>query len=664
MSEPFGRSRRFKDSGLPWLGQVPAHWDVRRNGRLFMQRNETGHGGLPILEVSLKTGVRVRDMDDQKRKQVMSDREKYKRAAKGDVAYNMMRMWQGAVGVAPVDGLVSPAYVVAKPMPGVEPRYFSYLFRTGAYMNEVDAYSRGIVKDRNRLYWHDFKQMYSCVPPHNEQKAIARYLDANVAKVRRFVQNRRRLIEVLEEQKRAIIDRAVIGGLKPAVRLRPSGIGWFGDTPAHWSVHRLRRLAAVRVSSVDKVVVESESTVRLCNYVDVYRNDVITGDIDFMHGSATDAEIKAFGLRAGDVLITKDSEEWEDIAVPAFVPRTIPGVVCGYHLAVIRPRPNCIDGEYLARAFTAESVAVQFRVAANGVTRYGLPQEAIKGAYFPVPPVDEQREIAASIMEQCRRIAAAISKAEREIDLIREHRSRLISDVVTGKLEVRGTGASVVATDVPIASATATASGRGANIHFRRTVFAAEIIHRLHNEATFGHVKFEKLMFLCERRCGVDTGSTYRRQVAGPYDNRAIRSIDSQIKKQQWYAAEKKDRRFEYVPLLKAGGHHVYFDRYFAAVDAEFSSVIEMCRTWTTQQCEIVATLYSAWEDLLANDQNVVEDQIVEQVLRHWHLSKQQIEANRWRRAIRWMKEKGFVPGAKASDTAVGPQVEAADAND
>ncbi|MEW7996662.1 MAG: NADAR domain-containing protein, partial [Candidatus Thiodiazotropha endolucinida] len=155
----FNSYPKYKDSGQPFLGKIPAHWDLFRNGRLFSQRNETGFGELPILEVSLKTGVRVRDMDNLKRKQVMSDREKYKRAAQGDIAYNMMRMWQGAVGVAPVDGLVSPAYVVVRPFPDVDCSYFSYLFRTASYMNEVDAYSRGIVKDRNRLYWQDFKRL-------------------------------------------------------------------------------------------------------------------------------------------------------------------------------------------------------------------------------------------------------------------------------------------------------------------------------------------------------------------------------------------------------------------------------------------------------------------------------------------------------------------------
>jgi type I restriction enzyme S subunit len=163
---------RLKPSGVEWLGDVPEYWEVVRNGRLFSQRNETGFGELPILEVSLRTGVRVRYFENSTRKQVMSDREKYKRALKGDLAYNMMRMWQGAVGIAPVDGLVSPAYVVIRPFDGVEPRYFSNLFRTATYMSEVDKYSRGIVKDRNRLYWEDFKQIASPRPPFEEQVNI------------------------------------------------------------------------------------------------------------------------------------------------------------------------------------------------------------------------------------------------------------------------------------------------------------------------------------------------------------------------------------------------------------------------------------------------------------------------------------------------------------
>ena len=213
---------RLKPSGVEWLGDVPEHWEMRRNGRLFAQRNETGFGDLPILEVSLRTGVRVRDFENSDRKQVMADREKYKRAVAGDIAYNMMRMWQGAVGVAPVDGLVSPAYVVARPLPRTEPRYFEYLFRLPAYMGEVDKYSRGIVKDRNRLYWEDFKQIPSCCPPYSEQVAIADAIARLTAGIDAANDRVRREIALLGEYRTRLIADVVTGKLdvrKPAARL-------------------------------------------------------------------------------------------------------------------------------------------------------------------------------------------------------------------------------------------------------------------------------------------------------------------------------------------------------------------------------------------------------------------------------------------------------------
>ena len=204
---------RLKPSAVEWLGDVPEHWEVRRNGQLFVQRNQTGFAELPILEVSLKTGVRIREFENTTRKQVMSDRDKYKRAAKGDIAYNMMRMWQGAVGIAPVDGLVSPAYVVARPLPGVEVRYFASLFRTATYMGEVDNCSRGIVKDRNRLYWQDFKQIFSPYPPLAEQVQIADAIDENTRTLKHAMDRIVREISLLREYRTRLIADVVTGKL-------------------------------------------------------------------------------------------------------------------------------------------------------------------------------------------------------------------------------------------------------------------------------------------------------------------------------------------------------------------------------------------------------------------------------------------------------------------
>ncbi|OLE07882.1 MULTISPECIES: restriction endonuclease subunit S [Delftia] len=428
----------YQESGLPWAPRVPQGWNVLRNGRLFAHRVQTGFPDLPILEVSLRTGVRVRDMENLKRKQVMSQKEKYKRAAKGDIAYNMMRMWQGALGPAPVDGLVSPAYVVVKPFEEANSTYYSYLFRTDAYMREVNKFSRGIVADRNRLYWDEFKQMPSLVPPRPEQDQIVAYLQAQDVHIARLIKAKRDLIGLLTEQKLRIIDHAVTRGLNASVALKPSGIDWLGDVPGHWDIALLKHVADVRFSGVDKHSHDHEIPVRLCNYTDVYKNDKITDGMDLMRATATAGEIARLTLKAGDVIITKDSETPDDIAVPAWLPEGLPGVVCAYHLGLLRPDPGRIKGEFLFRAIGSARIAEQFHVLATGVTRFALGKHDVKNAVIALPPVEEQKAICKWIDDECKPLEEAILRAEEEIKLIREYRDRQIADVVTGQLDVRG----------------------------------------------------------------------------------------------------------------------------------------------------------------------------------------------------------------------------------
>jgi hypothetical protein len=185
---------------------------------------------------------------------------------------------------------------------------------------------------------------------------------------------------------------------------------------------------------------------------------------------------------------------------------------------------------------------------------------------------------------------------------------------------------------------------RGANIHFRRSVLAAEIIDRLHDEPTFGHVKFEKMIFLVEHLCGVETGSTYHRDAAGPYDNRAMRSIDSQLRRQKWFDAQKIEGRYRYEPMSNRGKHKEYFERYFSGISAAFDTIIDTFRTFRTERCEIVATLFAAWSDLLRQNGRVADDAIVNEVLHNWHESKKRIPEDRWHKALSWMRDHDFVP--------------------
>jgi type I restriction enzyme S subunit len=184
-------------------------------------------------------------------------------------------------------------------------------------------------------------------------------------------------------------------------------------TEGEWRSERLKNIADVAFSSVDKKSVEGEIAVRLCNYTDVYYNGEITADLPFMDATASLDQLRSFGLRAGDVLITKDSETADDIGVPAFVPQTLDGVVSGYHLAVLRPKRELVDPKYLFWSISSTPAREQMSVLASGVTRYGLRFGDVGNLRFLLPDLDNQRALAVFLDRETARIDALISAKER-----------------------------------------------------------------------------------------------------------------------------------------------------------------------------------------------------------------------------------------------------------
>jgi type I restriction enzyme S subunit len=273
-------------------------------------------------------------------------------------------------------------------------------------------------------------------PPFDEQRAIAAFLDRETARIDGLVAKKERLIELLQEKRTALITRAVTKGLDPNVPMKDSGVEWLGEIPAHWEVKRLKTVASVQLSNVDKKSLEGQEPVRLCNYVNVYYHERITADLDFMAATATREQVRRFTLHAGDVLITKDSESWTDIAVPAVVTEDLPGVLCGYHLAHVRPLPD-YQGSFLSRAFAAIGPRDQFQIAANGITRFGLGGDAIRTGLFAIPPEPEQRAIAAFLDRETARIDTLIARVREAIERLKELRTALVSAAVTGKIDVR-----------------------------------------------------------------------------------------------------------------------------------------------------------------------------------------------------------------------------------
>ena len=214
---------------------------------------------------------------------------------------------------------------------------------------------------------------------------------------------------------------------------KDSGVEWLGEVPKHWEVKRLRFVANPKNSNVDKKKYEGQLEVSLCNYTNVYYNETITPKLEFMLSTASGLEVEAFTLLAGDVIITKDSESADDIGIPAYVPQDLPGVVCGYHLTMLRS--HGVEGEFLFRLLQSQSTKAYFFVEVSGVTRFGLGQNAINNILVPLPTREEQRLLCAWMNRETIRIDALVSKKTRFIELLREKRQALITHAVTKGLD-------------------------------------------------------------------------------------------------------------------------------------------------------------------------------------------------------------------------------------
>lgn len=452
---------KYKDSGIPWLGEIPEHWEETKpkfigylfsglsgkSGNDFSKDFVNGYKAyIPFTNIANNRNISLKNLHYVR----INDNEKQNRVQKGDLFFLMSSENFEDIGkTALLKNEVEDVYlnsfckgfrIINK---NFDSNFLNYLFSADVNRKQLIIQARGFTRINLKIGKVNDLQLF--VPANiEEQTAIARFLDYKLAKINRFIQKKKQLIKLLNEQKAAIINQAVTKGIKStdamhrvSTKMKDSGIEWLGEIPEHWEVRKLKYVANCFPSNVDKHSNENEKQVRLCNYTDVYKNDYITDSMDLMLATATDEQIKKFTLLQGDVIITKDSETANDIAVPAYVKEPLTNVVCGYHLSVLRPYET-LYGEFLFRVLQCKEINIQFEVRSNGVTRVGLGVYDLKNAKIPVPPINEQTEIVKYIFKETSTIYTTISTIEKEIALVEEYKTALIAEAVTGKIDVRG----------------------------------------------------------------------------------------------------------------------------------------------------------------------------------------------------------------------------------
>jgi type I restriction enzyme, S subunit len=423
----------YKSTEQGWLGGVPRHWAVLPNRALFSEIKDRNHADAEMLSVTITRGIvpqKALLAGNSKKDSSNQDKSAYKLVQPGDLAYNKMRAWQGAIGVSDVCGIISPAYVVMRLRKDDNlPRYFHHLYRTPQFAKEAERWSYGITSDMWSLRPEHLRGVSTPVPPLAEQAAIVRFLDWVSERLERAIRAKRKVIALLNEQKQAIIHRAVTCGLDPSVPLKPSGIPWLGNMPQHWDIRRVKQAARIlrgkfthrprndpslydgRYPFIQTGVVAQAS-----KFVTIYSQTLNEKGLAVSKLFPSGTLVMTIAANIGEVAI---------LTFDACFPDSIVGFV---------PSAN-VDRDYLYLVFRCMKPELLREAPIN--TQGNLNVERIGAMGMPLPSRHEQEQIAKRVQAETASFDSVITRLDREIALLREYRISLIAEVVTGKLDVR-----------------------------------------------------------------------------------------------------------------------------------------------------------------------------------------------------------------------------------
>lgn len=416
------QSVAYKESGIPWVGKIPEHWEILPLQAVFQNRSENNSDKRISLILSLVKDLGIIPYEEKGDigNKSKDDLSQYKIARENDIVLNKMNAVIGSIGISKYVGLVSPIYLVLaiRNHELFSPLYFSRMFEIKALQESLSQYASGIMKIRESIDYLDFKKMHIPLPPLQEQKAIADFLDKKTHQIEDFITKKQKLITLLEEKKQTLINQCVTQGLDSSTSLKDSGVEWLGKIPTHWEVKKLKYVVSLRNQK------EGESDFR----IGLENIESKTGRFIQADESAFDDE--GIGFFEGDVLFGK----LRPYLAKVFLADR--NGICVSEFLVLKS-----EG-ILNRFLKFLMLSGVFIEVVNSST-YGtkMPRanwEFIGNLKIPLPPLEEQKAIAEYLDTQIEKIDLAICKIKSQINLIKEYKTTLISEAVCGRVGIKG----------------------------------------------------------------------------------------------------------------------------------------------------------------------------------------------------------------------------------
>lgn len=614
--------REMKDSGLIWLGKIPSGWSLTKIGGLYAIRNEkvsdkdfpplsvTNKGILPQLETAAKTN----DGDNRKLVRV------------GDFAINSRSDRRGSCGISPYNGSVSLINVVMMPRKKMIPTYYEWLFHTTQFGDENYRWGHGIVDDLWTTGWQEMKKITIPMPPLDEQKRIADYLDTKCAKIDALTADIQAQIDTLEQYKRSVITEAVTKGLNPDAEMKDSGIEWVGHIPANWIIHPIYTYFGERKN---KNRFGTEDNLLSLSYGRVIRKDINTSD-GLLPESFNTYNI----VEAGDIIIRPTDLQNDKRSLRTGLVKEH-GIITSAYIDLCPIKK--VDSRYFHFLLHAYDVMKVFYNMGNGV-RQGLNYSEFSRLMVFEPRYEEQVAIVDYLDHQCAEIDAIIAQKNEQLSTLEAYKKSLIYEYVTGKKAVSEVGVSIEAIAID-----------------PHVILAGIVIDRL-GENLKGKTEIQKILYLYDAYLGINPATQYYRYTHGPYDQNLDDYLNTLVAN-DWFQKTSNGA----IKYKKGPKHADFRSKYkdaFSEYSREMSKLLSFVKGMKhTSQMERITTAFAVWNDLiLEGNSSPTDDEIIREIRTNWTPNKAHSPESTWKGDLTKMKRRGIVPTGQGLHTLPMPK--------
>lgn len=434
--------RAMKDSGVPWIGEIPEGWKVCKTKDVFVRKNEKAHQENPIVLSLTRAGVKVRDITKNEG-QLAESYSDYNPVEPFDLLLNPMDLYSGAnCSISLVRGVISPAYVNLKAKANACPRFYDYYYKTQYWSMAFFAHGKGISFDNRWTLGMDTLFRYNVpLPPLAEQQKIAEFLDRKCAEVDEMIALQEQIIEELKAYKQSVITEAVTKGLNPAAPMRDSGIEWIGSIPEHWEVKRLKDVGylygGLTGKAGDDFIAEDDETcqyMRFIPYTNIFNNYLINPAQ--LYKVCIEEGEKQNLVNKGDILFLMSSEDYDGVGKPAMIDVQVDNLGLNSFCKGFRITDNGTYPKYLLYLLLSHTLREMVRQDGKGFIRINLRQDKLSTCPIILPDIVEQQAIADYLDEKCADIDSLIQTKQSKIDSLKEYKKSIIYEYVTGKREV------------------------------------------------------------------------------------------------------------------------------------------------------------------------------------------------------------------------------------